>query len=108
VVKALTALVEDASMLVNILLWCLFGLIAGAIAQFLMPGRGPGQSRGLRGWAITTLIGIVGAAIGGFICNPLFGWDVTGFNWQSMFVAIAGALVLLILYRLVVSAARHA
>ena len=92
-------------MVVNVLLWCLFGLIAGAIAQFLMPGKDPGQSGDLKGLAITTLIGIVGAALGGFLCNPLFGWDVTGFNWQSLLVAIAGALVLLLLYRLVMSAA---
>jgi uncharacterized membrane protein YeaQ/YmgE (transglycosylase-associated protein family) len=93
-------------MVVNILLWCLFGLIAGAIAQFIMPGKDPGQSADLRGMAITIVIGIVGAAIGGLLCNPLFGWDVTGFNWQSILVAVAGALVLLILYRLVMSAAR--
>jgi uncharacterized membrane protein YeaQ/YmgE (transglycosylase-associated protein family) len=95
-------------MVFNVLLWCLFGLIAGAVAQFVMPGKDPGQSGGLKGLAITTVIGLVGAAIGGFICQPLFGWDVTGFNWQSLLVAIGGALVLLILYRLVVSAARKA
>ena len=93
-------------MVVNVLLWCLFGLIAGAIAQFIMPGKGPGQSGGLRGMAITILIGIVGAAIGGFLCNPILGLDVSGFNLQSLVVAVAGALVLLIVYRLVVSAAR--
>jgi uncharacterized membrane protein YeaQ/YmgE (transglycosylase-associated protein family) len=93
-------------MVVNVLLWCLFGLIAGAIAQFIMPGKDPGQSGDLKGMAITILIGIVGAAIGGFLCNPLFGWDVTGFNWQSLVVAVGGALVLLLVYRLVMLAAR--
>ena len=95
-------------MVLNVLLWCLFGLIAGAIAKFIMPGRDPGHSGGFRGMAITTLIGLAGALIGGFLCNPLFGWDVTGFNWQSMLVAIGGAIVLLIMYRLVVPAARRA
>jgi len=71
-----------------------------------MPGKDPGQSGDVKGLAITILIGIAGAAIGGFLCQPLFGWDVTGFNWQSILVAVAGALVLLILYRLMVSAAR--
>src|SRR5262249_47639079 len=93
-------------MVTNFLLWCLFGLIAGAIAQFIMPGRDPGGSGGLKGLAITTVIGIIGAAIGGALCNPLFGWDVTGFNWQGMVFALAGALVLRILYRVVMSGAR--
>jgi len=91
---------EDASMVVNFLLWCLFGLIAGAIAQFILPGRDVGGSSRLSSMAITIVIGIVGAVVGGLICKPLFGWDVTGFNWQSMLVAIGGALLLLILYRI--------
>jgi uncharacterized membrane protein YeaQ/YmgE (transglycosylase-associated protein family) len=93
-------------MVMNILLWALFGLIAGAIAQFIMPGKDVGQSADLRGLAITIVIGIIGAVIGGAICNPLFGWDVTGFNWQSLLVAVGGALVLLFLYRLVMSGRR--
>jgi uncharacterized membrane protein YeaQ/YmgE (transglycosylase-associated protein family) len=71
-----------------------------------MPGKGAGQSGGMKGMAITILIGIAGAAVGGFLCNPLFGWDVSGFNLQSLLVAVAGALVLLFVYRLVVTAAR--
>src|SRR5262245_4259988 len=96
------------AMLVNVLLWCLFGLIAGAIAQFLMPGKDPGGSGNLKGMAITIVIGIIGAAIGGALCQPLFGWDVSGFNVQSIVVAVIGALVLLILYRLIVSMVRNA
>jgi uncharacterized membrane protein YeaQ/YmgE (transglycosylase-associated protein family) len=88
--------------IVNILLWCLFGLVAGAAAQLIMPGRDPGQSWSPMGFIITAAIGILGAVLGGWLGSKLFNWDVTGFNLQSFLVAIAGALLLLVAYRLVV------
>jgi uncharacterized membrane protein YeaQ/YmgE (transglycosylase-associated protein family) len=88
-------------MILNVLVWCLFGLIAGGIAEFIMPGKDPGGTFNLRGFVITTLIGLGGALVGGFISSNLFGWDVTGFNLSSFVIAIAGALLLLILYRVV-------
>jgi uncharacterized membrane protein YeaQ/YmgE (transglycosylase-associated protein family) len=93
--------------LVNILLWCLFGLIAGAVAQFIMPGRDPGQSSDVRGFAITILLGIAGAVLGGYISSLLFGGDVTGFNVPSFAIAILGALLLLVLYRLIATPPRR-
>ena len=81
-------------MLVNVLVWCLFGLVAGAVAKFILPGKDPG------GIILTILLGIAGAVVGGFLGSQLFGWDVTGFNLPSFGIAIAGALLLLILYRL--------
>ena len=81
-------------MLVNILLWCLFGLIAGAVARFIMPGKDTA------GIIITIVLGIAGAVVGGFVSSQLFGWDVTGFNLPSFGIAVAGALLVLILYRL--------
>jgi uncharacterized membrane protein YeaQ/YmgE (transglycosylase-associated protein family) len=81
-------------MLVNILLWCLFGLLAGAVAKFIMPGKDPG------GIIVTILLGIAGAVVGGFLSSQLFNWDVTGFNLPSFGIAVAGALLVLILYRL--------
>jgi uncharacterized membrane protein YeaQ/YmgE (transglycosylase-associated protein family) len=78
----------------GILAWIIFGLIAGALAKFIMPGGDPG------GFIVTTIIGIVGAVIGGFIAVQL-GWgDVTGFDLRSFVIAIAGALILLFGYRL--------
>jgi uncharacterized membrane protein YeaQ/YmgE (transglycosylase-associated protein family) len=87
-------------MFVNVLLWCLFGLIAGAVAQYIMPGRSPGESATTQGFAITTALGIVGAVIGGYLSSLLFGWDVTGFNLPSFVIAILGALLLLFLYQM--------
>jgi len=90
-------------MLMNILLWCLFGLLAGAVAQLLMPGKGPGQARSARGFITTTVLGILGAVLGGFISSQLFTWDVTGFNLPSFAIAVCGALLLLVIYRLVMA-----
>jgi uncharacterized membrane protein YeaQ/YmgE (transglycosylase-associated protein family) len=87
-------------MLVNILVWCLFGLVAGAVAKFIMPGKDPG------GIIVTILLGIAGAVVGGFLSSQLFGWDVTGFNLPSFGIAVAGALLVLILYRLFTRSAK--
>ncbi|MDX1546765.1 MAG: GlsB/YeaQ/YmgE family stress response membrane protein [Rhodothermales bacterium] len=77
----------------GILAWIVFGLIAGAVAKFLMPGSDPG------GIIITILIGIAGALVGGFLGSLLLGVDVTGFNLPSLLIAILGAVLLLWLYR---------
>ena len=69
------------------------GLVVGALAKFIMPGRDPG------GIIITILIGIAGAFLGGFIGSFLGLGTVTGFNLGSLLLAIGGAVLLLILYR---------
>src|SRR4051794_25374244 len=71
--------------IMGVIAWIVLGLIAGAIAKLLMPGRDPG------GFIITILIGIVGAVIGGFVATQL-GWGgVDGLNLPSIGVAILGA-----------------
>jgi uncharacterized membrane protein YeaQ/YmgE (transglycosylase-associated protein family) len=92
-------------MLLNIVCWCLFGLIAGMVAQFIM-GSAPGRGGGLQGFLITALLGILGAVVGGYVSSVLFNWDVSGFNLPSFAVAVGGAVLLLILYRLVMSGTR--
>jgi uncharacterized membrane protein YeaQ/YmgE (transglycosylase-associated protein family) len=73
--------------------WIGLGLVVGAIAKLLMPGKDPG------GLLVTVVIGIVGAILGGAIATR-FGWGgVTGFDVRSIVVATAGAILLLILYR---------
>ena len=79
----------------GIIAWIVLGLIAGVIGKFLMPGRDPG------GIIVTILIGIVGAVIGGFIGTSLGMGDVTGVNAWSIFLSVVGAIVLLIIYRMV-------
>ncbi len=77
----------------GIISWIVFGLIAGIIAKFIMPGKDPG------GMIITSLIGIAGAMVGGFISTSLGYGDVSGFDLRSLGIAIVGALVLLFGYR---------
>lgn len=79
----------------GILTWIIFGLIAGAIAKLLMPGKDPG------GFIVTILLGVAGALVGGFIATGLGFGSVDGFNLGSFFVAVVGALLLLIGYRFV-------
>ncbi|MFJ6941001.1 GlsB/YeaQ/YmgE family stress response membrane protein [Streptomyces sp. NPDC101132] len=80
----------------GILAWILLGLLAGIIAKFLMPGDDPG------GIIITTLIGIAGGLLGGWLGKVIFGVDsVDGFFELSTWIAaIVGSLILLALYRL--------
>ena len=80
----------------GIISWIILGLLAGAIAKFLLPGRDPG---GLVG---TTVIGVVGAFIGGWISATFLDRPVNKefFNGPLWLSAIGGSLVLLILYRI--------
>ncbi len=70
--------------------WILFGLIAGAIARWLMPGAGP------QGCLVTIVIGIAGAAIGGWIGTMLGLGTVNSFDLRGMALAVVGAVVLLL------------
>jgi uncharacterized membrane protein YeaQ/YmgE (transglycosylase-associated protein family) len=82
---------------VGIVAWVFFGLIAGIVAKLLMPGRDPG------GCIITMLLGILGAFVGGFIFELLTGRpQLMRFDFGSLFVAIIGAVVVLLIYRLIV------
>jgi len=78
----------------GILTWIVFGLIAGALAKFIMPGKDPG------GIIVTILIGIAGAILGGFLGTQLGFGGVSGFDFRSLGIAIVGALLLLWLYRI--------
>jgi uncharacterized membrane protein YeaQ/YmgE (transglycosylase-associated protein family) len=81
----------------GILAWIVLGLIAGAIAKLLMPGRDPG------GWIVTILLGIAGAFVGGWIGSMLWGSNgVNGVNLGSIGLAVLGAIVLLVIYRMIV------
>ena len=77
----------------GIISWVLLGLIAGWIARFLMPGP---DSWGCLG---TTLLGILGSVVGGFIGTRL-GWgSIEAFDLRSLGIAIVGGLVVLFLVR---------
>jgi uncharacterized membrane protein YeaQ/YmgE (transglycosylase-associated protein family) len=83
--------------MMSVIGWIVFGLVVGIIAKFLMPGRDPG------GFVITTLLGIAGALVGGYLGRllNLYGeGDPVGFV-----MAVIGSIVLLLIYRM---ASRHA
>ncbi len=80
----------------GILSWIVMGLIVGALAKWIMPGPDPG------GCIVTTLIGIAGAFVGGFIGSLLGLGTVSGLNIGSILLATVGALLLLFIYRQVV------
>jgi uncharacterized membrane protein YeaQ/YmgE (transglycosylase-associated protein family) len=80
----------------GILSWIVFGLIAGVIAKLIMPGKDPG------GWIITILLGVGGSFVGGWIAGRVgFAPPGAAFNLRSLGTAVGGALVLLLLYRLI-------
>jgi uncharacterized membrane protein YeaQ/YmgE (transglycosylase-associated protein family) len=79
----------------SILVWLVVGLIAGALAKMVVPGEGPGGIVG------DIIVGIVGAFIGGWIFNYFGHSGVSGFNLGSIGVAFVGAVVLLIILRVI-------
>jgi uncharacterized membrane protein YeaQ/YmgE (transglycosylase-associated protein family) len=70
-----------------------FGLIVGAIAKFLMPGRDPG------GIFITMGIGIAGSLIGGFVASAFGLSHAAEWSWPSVIISVGGAVLLLAAYR---------
>ncbi len=77
----------------GILSWILFGLLAGIVAKVIMPGRDPG------GFIVTILLGVVGAFLGGFIAAQFGLGSVQGFDLRSFFIAVGGAILVLVIYR---------
>jgi uncharacterized membrane protein YeaQ/YmgE (transglycosylase-associated protein family) len=70
---------------------CLIGLVAGALAKWIMPGKDPG------GLIVTMLLGIAGSFVGGFL-GRLVGWYEPG-EGAGLIVSVIGALILLAVYR---------
>jgi uncharacterized membrane protein YeaQ/YmgE (transglycosylase-associated protein family) len=76
----------------GILSWIILGLIAGALAKAIRPGKDP------QGCLVTMFIGIVGAVVGGWIAT-LLGWaPVDRFSLYSLLVATVGAIILLAIW----------
>jgi uncharacterized membrane protein YeaQ/YmgE (transglycosylase-associated protein family) len=80
---------------VGLISWIAVGLMARVLAKWIMPVPGPG------GLFITILLGMGGAAIGGFVAGLLGRTGATGFNVWSSLVAMLGAIILLFLHGLI-------
>jgi len=80
----------------GIIAWLVLGLISGFIASKLVNGSGEGL-------LMDIVLGVVGAAVGGFIFTHFFAASgVTGLNIPSLFVAVIGAVVVLVVYHMIV------
>ena len=75
--------------------WIFLGLIAGALAKFIMPGKDPG------GFFVTILIGIAGAVLGGLLGTAMGLGRIESFDLGGILIATIGAILLLIVYRLI-------
>lgn len=75
----------------SIIGWLILGLIAGFIASKIVNKAGEGV-------ILDIILGIVGAVVGGFLFSVIGAVGVTGFNLYSMFVAVVGAIVVLLIY----------
>jgi uncharacterized membrane protein YeaQ/YmgE (transglycosylase-associated protein family) len=74
----------------------ILGLIAGAIAKAILPGRQGG------GWLVTLLLGVVGALLGGWLAGVLFNIDLGGFfDITTWIIAILGSIVVLLIWGLI-------
>jgi uncharacterized membrane protein YeaQ/YmgE (transglycosylase-associated protein family) len=86
----------------SFLAFLLLGLIAGAIAKAILPGRQGG------GWFMTLLLGVVGALLGGWLGSVIFGIGLEEFwSIQTWLVAIVGAIIVLLIYGLVTRNSRR-
>lgn len=75
------------------LFWIIFGLITGTVANIIDPHPARG------GWLGALVLGVLGAVLGGFLGNAIFGISISGFNFPSLAVAVLGALLLLFIGR---------
>ena len=75
----------------SVVVWVLFGLVAGFVASKLVNSTGAGA------W-LDSALGVVGALLGGFLFNPIGVAGLTGFNLWGLFVAVCGAAVILFVY----------
>lgn len=83
--------------------WIVLGLLAGAIAKAILPGNQGG------GWLVTLLLGVVGALLGGFIGGAIFGIGLEDFfSIQTWLVAIAGSIIVLLIWGFVTRGSRKA
>ncbi len=74
----------------------ILGLVAGAIAKLIMPGKQGG------GWVATLVLGVVGALLGGWLGGLIFGLNLENFwSFQSWAIAILGSLLVLFIWGLI-------
>jgi uncharacterized membrane protein YeaQ/YmgE (transglycosylase-associated protein family) len=83
--------------MLNFIGWLIVGLIAGALARLIMPGRDP------MGVIATIVLGIVGSLIGGLVSMAIWRDNTEGFHPAGLLLSILGAILVLWIYRMVKS-----
>ena len=78
----------------SILGWIIFGLIAGFIASKIVNKQG-------QGFIMDMVLGVIGAVVGGWLFERFGVQGVSGFNLYSMFVAVIGAIIVLVIYHMI-------
>lgn len=83
-------------MIVSLILWIVIGFVAGYLAKLIMPGPDGG------GFILTTILGIVGALVGGWVGRALFETSAgdNAFSLMGLVFAVLGAIIVLAIYRL--------
>lgn len=84
----------EVKQMLNFIWWLIIGLIAGALARLIMPGRDP------MGIIATILLGILGSVIGGLVSWAIWGSDTRGFQPAGFLLSILGAIVVLWIWRM--------
>ena len=85
----------------SIIAWIILGLVAGIVAKAVLPGRDPG------GLIITTLVGVAGALLGGFIATALDLGRIRDFwDLETWLIAIGGAMLVLVVWRMLTGGRR--
>ncbi|HET6974006.1 MAG TPA: GlsB/YeaQ/YmgE family stress response membrane protein [Pyrinomonadaceae bacterium] len=81
--------------MMNFIWWLIIGLIAGALARLIMPGRDA------MGIIATIILGIVGSLVGGLVSMAIWGNNTAGFQPAGLLLSILGAIIVLWIYRMV-------
>ena len=81
--------------MLSYLWWLIIGLIAGALARLIMPGRDP------MGLLATIVLGVLGSLVGGFVSTLIFTTNNTGFHPGGLIMSLLGAILLLWVWRMV-------
>lgn len=80
-------------MIINLVIWAIFGALAGWIASLIM------RTNEEQGALTNVVVGVAGALIGGFIVQTLGGSGITGINLPSLIIAVVGSVALLAIVR---------
>jgi uncharacterized membrane protein YeaQ/YmgE (transglycosylase-associated protein family) len=81
--------------MLNFIWWLIIGLVAGALARLIMPGKDP------MGLIATIILGVIGSVLGGLLSSLIWGTGQGGFQAAGLIMSVIGALVVLFVWRMI-------